>query len=903
MDVKRWGQIKEIYDRALDLSRDERQVFLAEACAGDDDLRREVESLLAAHEDAGTFLQSPAVEVAARDIVADEVTSPAPQLIGRELANYKIISLLGRGGMGEVYLAEDHRLRRKVALKLLPTQFMDDAERVRRFEREASAASATNHPNIITIYEIGQVDGAHYIVTEFIDGQTLRQRMQTAKLNLNEVVDVAIQVTQALEAAHSARIVHRDIKPENVMARRDGLVKVLDFGLAKLTEQQPSPGNGGIDSQAAPLAKVNTDSGTVMGTASYMSPEQARGQKVDARTDIFSLGVALYEMIAGSPPFEGVNALDVIGAILQKEPAPLSQTAAEAPPELERIVGKALRKDREERYQTASDLLNDLKDLKEELSFAAKQARAGQTERQEIVTAPTDAVATAANAAAPTTSSAQIILGEIKRHKLGVTLVLVMLLAAVSALGYFAFNLRRTSGQIESIAVLPFENASGNAELEYLSDGVSESVLDRLSQLPQLKVIARSSSFRYRGQNLDLKQIAGALGVQAIVTGRVAPRGDGYVIRVDVTDVPENKQVWGENFTCPASDIQILQTDIAREISEKLRLQITSAERQQLAKRPTENLKAFQYYMQGRTHVQRRTREDALAAIRYYEKAITEDSKYARAYAGLAEAYTVLGTRSYLAPLEARQRAEEAARKAVALDENLAEAHVGLAIVYGAFAPYNFQGVQELRRALELNPNLATAHQYLGNMLWLQGRLKEGLEQMLKARELDPLSPIIARQMAIPYYFQRDYGRALEMIRQANELGPAFSMSEEIGPYIQNKLFNESLVELEKVKQNRQNDPLLLYSTGMVYAAQRKRTETLQTIKKLEEMAGGGMGQAHSIAKIYSTLNEKELALQWLERGLTAGTIVMFYKDDPIWDALRNDVGFSNLLQRMNLPQ
>src|SRR5499426_2197537 len=289
MDAKRWEQIKEVYDRALDLRGDERDGYLTEACAGADDLRREVESLLAAHDNASQFLQSPAVEVAALDIVADEDTSPATQLIGRELANYKIISLLGRGGMGEVYLAEDKRLRRKVALKLLPAQFTNDTERVRRFEREASAASATNHPNIITIHEIGQVAGAHYIVTEFIDGQTLRQWMQTAKLSPNEVVDVAIQVAQALKAAHSAGIVHRDIKPENVMVRRDGLVKVLDFGLAKLTEQQSTSDKGGVDSQAATMAKVSTDPGTVMGTASYMSPEQARGQRVDARTDIFSL--------------------------------------------------------------------------------------------------------------------------------------------------------------------------------------------------------------------------------------------------------------------------------------------------------------------------------------------------------------------------------------------------------------------------------------------------------------------------------------------------------------------------------------------------------------------------------------------------------------------------------------
>src|SRR5215475_562229 len=294
MDANQWGQIKEIYDRAIDLSNEERESFLAEACAGDADLRREVESLLVAHEDAGTFLQSPAVEVAAREIVADEDTSPAPQLIGRELANYKIISLLGRGGMGEVYLAEDKRLRRNVALKMLPAQFTDDAERVRRFEREAKVVSATNHPNILTIYEIGQAEGLHFIATEFIDGVTLRQAMQSDGMSIAESLAIAIQVAGALSAAHEAGIIHRDIKPENVMVRRDGIVKVLDFGLAKLTE----PNLPVMDSQAATLRRNSTDTGVVMGTPRYMSPEQVRGEKVDARTDIFSFGVVLYEMLA-----------------------------------------------------------------------------------------------------------------------------------------------------------------------------------------------------------------------------------------------------------------------------------------------------------------------------------------------------------------------------------------------------------------------------------------------------------------------------------------------------------------------------------------------------------------------------------------------------------------------------
>jgi len=352
MDAKRWNQIKEVYDRALDLCGDEREGFLAEACGDDYDLRREAESLLAAHEDAGTFLQSPAVEVAAREIVADENTSHAPQLIGRELANYKIISLLGRGGMGEVYLAEDKRLHRKVALKLLPAQFTNDVERVRRFEREAKAASATNHPNILTIYEIGQAEGLHFIATEFVDGVTLRQSMRSDGISIAESLSVAVQVASALSAAHEAGIIHRDIKPENVMVRRNGIVKVLDFGLAKLTEMNLSV----MDSQAATLRRSSTDPGVVMGTPRYMSPEQVRGEKVDARSDIFSLGVMLYEMLAGRAPFAGATASDCMAAILKDDPSELTEVNSKITPQMGRLVRRCLEKQPERRFHSAHDL-------------------------------------------------------------------------------------------------------------------------------------------------------------------------------------------------------------------------------------------------------------------------------------------------------------------------------------------------------------------------------------------------------------------------------------------------------------------------------------------------------------------------------------------------------------------
>src|SRR5262249_55194916 len=387
MDAKRWGQIKEIYDRALDLSGDEREGFLAEACAGDDDLRREIESLLAAHADAGTFLQSPAVEVAARYIVADEVPPLAPQLIGRELSNYKIISLLGRGGMGEVYLAEDKRLHRKVALKLFPARFANDAERVRRFEREASAASATNHPNILTIHEIGEAEGAHYIVSEFVEGQTLRALIERGRFGLSEAMAIAEQVADALSVAHEAGVIHRDIKRENVMVRPDGLVKVLDFGLAKLTER--SAATPEVDSQAKTLARLSSEPGVVMGTVSYMSPEQARGQKVDHRTDIFSLGVMLYEMLAGRRPFEGATASDVMAAVLTNEPVPLVEIAPEVPVTLWRVVRRGLEKEPERRFQSAGDLAFALAEFNA-LSGATQGAEgAGVTQTQTRAAAPT----------------------------------------------------------------------------------------------------------------------------------------------------------------------------------------------------------------------------------------------------------------------------------------------------------------------------------------------------------------------------------------------------------------------------------------------------------------------------------------------------------------------------------
>jgi TolB-like protein len=487
--------------------------------------------------------------------------------------------------------------------------------------------------------------------------------------------------------------------------------------------------------------------------------------------------------------------------------------------------------------------------------------------------------------------------------------IYVVIIAAAISVGVFFLGRYTSSKQsaelpAKSIAVLPFDNQNRDPDTEYLSDGIPESIINSLSQLSQLKVMARSAVFHYKGKQVDPRKVGHDLGVGAVLMGRLIQQGDNLTIRTELVNVLDGTELWGQQYNRKLADVFAVQEEIAKEISEALRLKLSGSEKQQLAKRPTENLKAFQYYMQGRSVSQRNTREDLLAATRYYERAIEEDRNYALAYAGLADAYSTLGVLGYIAPIEGRRKAKEAVRKALALDENLAEAHAALGLACAHFAPYDFsQGDRELRRAIELSPSLALTHLFLGISLGRQGRMDEALEECLKARELDPLSSIIARNVASPYYLKRDYARALELLHQANELGPAFTTTWEIGVYIQNKLLNETLAELEKAKGERKNDPILTYDTGMVYAAQGKQAEALQVIKELEEISGANLDQAVWVAKIYATLNDKQLALTWLERGLSTGAIGSFYKDDPVWDPIRSDPRFTDLLRRMGIPQ
>lgn len=789
-------------------------------------------------------------------------------MVGRTLGHCRILSRLGAGGMGEVFLAEDTRLGRKVAIKLLPPESVTDEQAKKRLVREAQAAAKLDHPNICAIHEISEEDGHTFIVMQYVEGETLASRIQNKPLDLKEAIDVGVQVADALAEAHSQGITHRDIKPQNIMITAKKQVKVLDFGLAKLVRDRQ------FSTSEAATESLLTGPGMLVGTVPYMSPEQLKGEAIDARSDIFSFGAVLYEMVSGRQPFVAESAAGTLSAILTQEPPPLARYATNVPEELQRIVRKCLEKDREQRYQSTRDLLVDLATLKKNTDSGTVAVSSPVSQRRRT------------------------------RHKwLYFTVALAILLVSAIALYLLSREGQPANSAIHSLAVLPFVNASGDPNAEYLGDGITESLINSFSQLPQLKVVARTTAFRYKGKDTDTQIIGRDLRVDAIITGRVTQQGDTLIVQADLLSTGDGSQVWGARYSRRVSDIFTVQEQIAKEISEKLRLRLTSEEKQGLSKRYTGNIKAYQNYLLGRSLAQRRTPQDLLVAISYYEKAIEEDKNYALAYVGLTDAYAVLVALGNIAPDEGRRKAEEAASKAVSLDPNLAEAHVAIGQTHIFFAPFNFSlGESELRLAIELSPSLADAHRLLGASLLAQGHLNEGLEMLLKARELDLLSPLISRMVAYGYLLKRDYRRALELHQQASELGPTFVIYPDVEIYISSGALTEALAELEKAKRERRDEPTLIQGLGMVYAALGRREEALQIIKELEQMSGRSLNSAHMIARIYAVLNEKELALAWLKRGFEAGAIPIFYKDAPIWDPIRSNPRFQDLLRRMGIP-
>ncbi|HEV7398274.1 MAG TPA: protein kinase [Pyrinomonadaceae bacterium] len=834
---------------------------------------------------------------------------------GTRLGRYEIRSPLGAGGMGEVYLANDSNLHRFVALKVLRAEFTTNKDRLLRFKREAQAASSLNHPNIITIYEVGTQDEKHFIVGEFVDGESLANRLQRETIEFNEILRIGIQIASALEAAHSAHIMHRDIKPDNIMIRRDGLVKVLDFGLAKLSEGQS-------DDPILSNEMHATLPGLLLGTAKYMSPEQARGLPADTRTDIWSLGVVLYEMAASRLPFHGKTLGDLLAAILVHEPEPLKTCAPEVPEDFEKIIGRALQKEKEKRYQQVSELAADLRALQKRLDFEAELARISNSSGESpIVTYNGEANTLRRNVAAAVPPASKLTLvqklhsaiptaspkesatahpeNRIRSHWRAVAVTLVLVVSAAIFGSYFAYTRHINKTGIASLAVLPFANSSNDPAQEYLSDGISESLINRLSQLPGIKVIANSSSQRYKGKELDLEEVASALDVSGIMTGRILQRGDDILISVELIDGRDRTQIWGEQYKRKAADLVAVQAEISREIVEKLRLHLTMGQQQKITASSTVNPEAYELLLKGRYSRAKGSIDDRKKAAEYFSKAIDLDNSYAPAYADLSDIYRSLANSSVVDPKDYLPKAEATALKALELDQNLAEAHYALANLKS----YGWQwesAEREYKRSIELAPNLALAHRWYAAYLRIVGRHEEAITEINLARNLDPLSPGVNATVGYIYSSAGRYDQAIQVLRKTVELDENYPYTQLfLGfTYAGKGQWREAIAAYEKATKLGLDTPSTKISLGTAYARAGDRKQAQEILKQLQ--SGEAYVSPAELAILYGNLGDLDQAFSELQKAYAVHDLQLQYlKVGPGFDPLRSDSRFETMLQKV----
>ena len=835
------------------------------------------------------------------------MTLPPETVLGR----YKIVSLIGSGGMGEVYLAHDTTLQRKVALKVLPRDVANNQDRMRRFKQEATAAASLNHPNIAHIYEIGEVDGCHFIAMEYVDGQTFRERIFDGDEELARLLRILQHVAEGLAKAHAAGIVHRDLKPDNIMVSSDGHAKILDFGLAKLVEPQSTTSSSG--SEEPTLVQSHSTPGLVLGTMGYMSPEQAQGKtrEIDHRSDVFSFGCILFEAITRHKAFSGSDTIETLNKIIREPAPPLATFNASAPADLQRIVRRCLAKDPDERYQNIKDVAIELKEVRSELQPGATPTIAASSLASEEAktlwlpekTAARGVSTAAANSVQTRESSAEFIINGIKRHKTASVVAILLVVGVLAGLGSWSyFHARSTEVAVESIAVIPFVDQNNDANAEWISDGLTESIIYNLTQLPNLKVIARSTVFRYKGKEVDPFVVGKELGVRAVLTGRLKRIDDTMLISAELTDVRENKQLWGEKYRRKLADMLSVKGEIAREITNNLRPTLSGVDLSLASKEYTANPEAYQLYLKGRFYWNKRSPAEFQKAIKFFEQAIEQDPNYALAYSGLADAYALFTVYTDEQAHLVMPKAKAAALKALALDDQLAEAHASLGQV-AAYYDYDFVTAErEYRRALELNPNYATAHQWLAEHLSTMKRFDEALAEIKRALELDPLSLIMNRIYADILLDQRRFDEAIDQYQKTVELEPNFPTThfflgrayeakgmydEAVSAYNKSATLSGFPAEgLAKMNEAYAKSGWKGYVQGVLDHSRRAQTPSFV------------------IAGYYLRLGQKEEAIAALQKAYEQRDFRMtMLSVDFGFDGIRSDPRFVDLVRKIGLPE
>jgi serine/threonine-protein kinase len=787
-------------------------------------------------------------------------------MIDEIISHFRVTEKLGAGGMGVVYKAIDTRLDRPVALKFLPDNMTKDAQALERFRREARAASALNHPGICTIYDIGEQDGRAFIAMEYIEGETLRGHMHGKPLPVEETLRLGIQIAEALDTAHAEGIIHRDIKPANIFVTKRGQAKVLDFGLAKLVPKGIA--RAGADSSGE-VPESTSIVGIISGTPAYMSPEQIRGDNLDERTDIFSLGLLLYEMATGRQAFGGGTGGMIIEAVLTKAPAGARSISPEIPARLEEIINKALHKNREQRYRHAADIRSDLQELE----------------------CASDSGWRAATGAAITRASRLQSSGEQSTRSLRAQTGTI--------------RAERVSKIINSLAVLPFENASRDAEHEYLSDGIAGSLINILATVPKLRVMAQSTVFRYKGRGIDPQAIGRELNVRAVLTGRIIQSGGSLRIGTELVDVATGTQLWGAQFDRQPGDIFAIQDEISNEISGKLRLKLTRAEKKRLAKRQTEDAEAYRLYLKGRHHWNQWTEEGFYKAIEYFQQAVERDPGYALAHTGLADSYVLLGWNSYLPPKDAFPKGKIAAMAALRLDADLGEAHTPWAAVLWLHTWQWPEAQLEFERSLTLNPAYPTANHWYAEYLMTMGHHAEAIARMKASQELDPLSLIISVAIGWAFYMGRQYDEAMEQLRRTVELDPNYPVTYWILGLLLRKMgrYEEAIAEGEKGVKLSGGSPLVRAALAQTFATAGRSQEAMQILGDLSKLAKGKYVAPYFFAGIHVGLGADERAMEYLEKAYEERSHWLIYLHiDPSMDGLRSNPRFQELLWRIGLP-